>query len=346
MAGTEEKKKSSVTLFFAAFVVIAIIMFIANHKSSLENEIHLPFNNGIINLTSFKNFLIAVSLDEKIYILDWNNLSKEPQTGSVKSIQTAMLKENFIISLQKNPKSIVATNLKGDKKLKKIPLGTDKTPSLLGLNSSGNTIAVLLTKIQQPQEKNYYELRIVDFDHEITKQIINESTDATKISALAISNNGELAAITGENNGLGWITVINITKKQKVWEKTLPDSGLLWSIAFSRDDKSIFAGGDDNTLYIIDKNGAITAQLRPPGAKKKNNTPVTNITISPDGRLLAANFRHPFNVWKIANGKHVFSKHPDHKITSGVAFSPDSKYIATSDLRQGGTIKVWNLPQN
>jgi len=79
------KKRSPILLFFATFVFIVIIMFAANQRSPLVGEFHLPFNEGIKGLPTYKNFLMAISSDSKVFVLDWNELSKEPRTSSVES---------------------------------------------------------------------------------------------------------------------------------------------------------------------------------------------------------------------------------------------------------------------
>jgi WD40 repeat protein len=344
MGKTKNKNKSPLIFFLISLALIVIIMFNAKHKSILKNEIRMPFNNGISNITTHKNLLIAVSLDNKIYVCDWNNLSKEPQSGLVQSGQAALLKEDFVISLQKKPNAIVATNLKGDKKFKEIFLETSKTPTFLETNSQGNTIAVLLADSQQQPVQIYYELNTIELEAERVNQIANEKTDATKLYAMAISNNGQLVAIVGDKNGQGWIEVFNVKQKQKLLETTLPQSTPFLSVAFAKDDKTIFTGGRDSTLYKIKTDGELLTRLIPPNTEADNTQPVQHIAVSSDGRLVAANAGDFVNIWEIESGKNIFSRHPGHKITSGVVFSPDGRLLATSDLRQGETIKIWRIP--
>jgi WD40 repeat protein len=148
----------------------------------------------------------------------------------------------------------------------------------------------------------------------------------------------------GDKNGQGWLVVFNVKQKQKLLETILPQSGPFLSVSFSKDDKSIFTGGKDGTLYKLKTDGELLIRLSAPKTKEDTVQPVQNIAVSPDGRLVAANVGNPVNIWDSESGKNIFSKYPGHKITSGVAFSPDSRYIATSDLRQGGKIKVFRLP--
>jgi len=158
---------------------------------------------------------------------------------------------------------------------------------------------------------------------------------------MALSNNGDFVAIAGEKNKLGWLALIELKQKQKLWEKTLPDSTPFLSVAFSPENESIYAGDSSSTLYKLDYSGKVINRLRPPTAKKQSTAPVQNIAISSDGRFIAANFADNVNVWERESGKNIFSRHPGHKITSGVVLSPDGRFLATSDMRQGGTIRIW-----
>jgi WD40 repeat protein len=66
--------------------------------------------------------------------------------------------------------------------------------------------------------------------------------------------------------------------------------------------------------------------------------------VSPNGQRLAASVFGTVFVWDNKTGKMVFNKAPGHKLISSMAFSPDSGYLATSDMRQGGIIRVWRMP--
>jgi len=344
MSNQKTKKKSAVPFFLLCFLAIVIVMFIANRKSVLVKEIKLPFNNGIINLSTSRNFLVAAGLDNKIYVCEWDNLSKEPQVGFTKSPQVILLDNDFVVSIQKNPKAVVAVSLKESKKLKEISLTSDKIPQYLAANPQNNTVVVLLTETYEQQPiVTHYELLSIELETKRVSTIAIEKLNDGKLQALAVSNNGDFAAIVGEKNKLGWMALIKLKQKQKLWEKTLPDSTPFLSVAFSPENEFIYAGDSSSTLYKLDYSGKVIDYLRPPAAKKQSTAPVQNIAISSDGRFVAANFADYVNVWERESGKNIFSRHSGHKITSGVALSPDGQFLATSDVRQGGTIRIWRI---
>jgi len=338
------KKKSGALFFLLCFLAIVIVMFIANRKSVLVKEIKLPFNNGIINLSTSRNFLVAAGLDNKIYVCDWNNLSQEPKVAITKSPQAILLDNDFVVSLQKNPKAVVATSLKESRMLKVISLDSNKTPQHLTANLKNNTVVVLLAEnLEQQPIVTYYELLSIELETKRVSTITIEKLNDGKLQALTVSNNGDFAAIVGEKNKLGWMALIELKQRQKLLEKTLPESTPFLSVAFSPENEFIYAGDSSSTLYKLNYSGDIINRLKPPTAKKQSTAPVQNIAISSDGRFIAANFADNVNVWDRESGKNIFSRHPGHKITSGVALSPDGQFLATSDVRQGGTIRIWRI---
>jgi WD40 repeat protein len=343
MNKTKNKKYSSALFILISFVLIVLIMFFAKYKTILKKAIRIPFNAGITNITTSKNFLTAVALNNKIYVCDWDKLSKEALSCSIKSEQAALVDDDCVISLQKKPQALIATSLKDDKEIKEIFFASNYTPAFLNVNTQSNTITVLLTDSQQKSNSISYQLNTIDIKAGKVNHIADEKTDANNLTAMAVSNNGELVAIVGDKDGKGWIEVFNVKQKQKLSETILPQSGPFISVSFSKDDKSIFMGGRDGTLYKIKTDGKLLIQLMPPKSKEDGVQPVLNITVSPDGRLVAASVGNLVNIWDIESGKKIFSRHPGHKVTGGVAFSPDGRFIATSDLRQGGIIKIWKF---
>jgi WD40 repeat protein len=344
MKETKNKKYSSAIFFLVSLVLIVLIMFFAKYKTILKKEVRIPFNAGITNITTSKNFLTAVGLNNKIYVCDWDKLSKEALSCSIKSEQAALVDDDCIISLQKKPQALIATSLKDDKEIKEIFFASNYTPAFLNVNAQSNTIAVLLTDSQQKSNSISYQLNTIDIKAGKVNHIADEKTDANNLTAMAVSNNGELVAIVGDKNGKGWIEVFNVKQKQKLSETILPQSAPFISVSFSKDDKSIFTGGREGTLYKIKTDGKLLIRLMPPKSKKEDGVqPVLNITVSPDGRLVAANEGDFVNIWNAESGQNIFSRHPGHLITSGIAFSPDGRFLATSDLRQGGTIRIWKF---
>ncbi len=140
------KKKSPLFLFFAGFVLIVILMFVANRRSTLVEEVYLPFNEGIRGLSTCGNSLMAVSSDNKIFVWDWDELSKKPRTGSVESQQAILLEDDLVASLRlAGLSAIVLKDIKGDETHKEISIGSgSESKAYLCANSSRDVLAVIL----------------------------------------------------------------------------------------------------------------------------------------------------------------------------------------------------------
>jgi WD40 repeat protein len=66
--------------------------------------------------------------------------------------------------------------------------------------------------------------------------------------------------------------------------------------------------------------------------------------VSRDGNFVAAAVASTVYIWDTKTGKKLGSLGGGHKVMSSVAISPDSLLLATSDMRQGGKIKIQRIP--
>lgn len=343
----KNKKKSPVIFFLLAFLAILIII-VVNRKSFPVDEIHFPYNSGIANLSTCEKFLVAVSLDNQIYVWDWNDLAKRPQIGSVQSSQAALLKSDVVASVrQDSPKALVLTNLQGDKEYKEILVDSNNRHAYLGVNRNRSTVAVLLAETHDSRTAQAnYEVLLIDCDSGQIDPIVKvtEETNVGRLTNFAVSDDGEFIVAVGEKNDYGWIVLADVKQKRVVWEKQLPQPGNFDSVTFSLDGTACYVGGSDGTLYKIQTvSGKLLSQL--PTAEN-NQTRLNAVVVSPDGRLVATTVTQGVFVRDCKTGRKIFARSTGHKIASSLVFSPDSRFLATSDLRQGGIIKIWRMPED
>jgi WD40 repeat protein len=72
---------------------------------------------------------------------------------------------------------------------------------------------------------------------------------------------------------------------------------------------------------------------------------VLNLAFSPDGRFYVATIHPKVYILETATDRIVHQLAPADRLVSKVAFSPDNKFIATSDIRAGYPIKIWKFPE-
>jgi RND family efflux transporter MFP subunit len=117
-------------------------------------------------------------------------------------------------------------------------------------------------------------------------------------------------------------------------------TGLIWSLAYSPDGKTLASGSLDTTVKLWDiGTGQNTATF------DKNAGGASSVAFDPEGKLLAAGT--PFGqlkLWEVASGKPLFDvhAHPPRSNVYVLAFSPDGKLLASGS--QDFTVKLWEVP--
>ncbi len=350
----QSSKKKSPTLFFLiCFVVVLTMTIIANRQSVLVKEISIPLNSGISKLSTCGKFLLAVSLDNKAYIIKWDNLSNKYQTVPVQSDQTVLLNNGIIVSTEKyNARSIVLTSLNGDAKSRTITLDTGEGRAFLNIDRNQNTpIATIAQAKANQQNQTTFTFYLVDPNNNSTQYLFkaDAGVDINQWISVSASDDCKLISLCGEKQGRCWIALCDMKEKRIAWETELPTPALFYNCAFSPDSKLIFARGSDSAVYKFDSaTGRLEGRLIP---TKENNSTIKNqhtqsVQVSNDGRLIAAVVSSTVYIWDQNTGKKIFDRGPGHKLVSGMAFSPDSKFLATADMRQGGKIRIWQLPEH
>ncbi len=351
MDKSQEKTGSPILFFVAALAIIATVTLVANLRSPVAEELHFRLNNGVANLSTCDDRLMAVCNDSKIYLWDWWSLSKSPQAAQADCDQAVLLAGDVLLSVARgNPKAVVLTGLDDSKKHREIDLRPGNSRAVLAVSRNRNLAAIVLSRTDPTEPPTQlYEVLGVDAEGQTTDTIVSiDAPQRSRVKKATMSDDGAFIAMAGYHDKHGWLVVIDYRQGRLVWNKELSDMPEMQSCAFSVDGRILYARGSDSTLLKIDtESGQILARLLP--VKENRSTlrvqAVQTTTTSPDGRFVAATIGNCVYVWDCRNDKLVCSGGSGHKVISGIAFSPDSRYIATSDMRQGGTIKIWRVPK-
>jgi len=338
--------------FLAAIVAIIALMFVANSESALVRELHFALNNGVAYLSTSGHYLTAVCRDNKMYLWDWNDLSKKPVTTNVESDQAVLLDSGLVVSVKRSAaRAVVIANPDNDKARDEIPITTGNRRVSLAANNSGTMIAIMLSNTESKMNQQEYEVLSVDVQAKKVRQIAGFTENASRsfLKQIVVSSDGKFISLDGEKNGHGWLVLLNTVQKRVVWSNEIPNVRKIFAVVFSSDGKVLYARASDSALRIIDVENGIIRDKWP--AMKQNKSTfrcqhVQTVAASPDGHFVAAVVFSSCYVWDCTTGKMIFHKMPGHKLVSGLAFSPDSRLLATSDSRQGGTIKIWRMPKH
>jgi len=119
--------------------------------------------------------------------------------------------------------------------------------------------------------------------------------------------------------------------------------GIMESLAFTPDGQAL-VGPAGNGLWQWRLDGQAGQQFTVADGPARQGRIVLRPIVSPDGRLVAGVHGPAFNgprvvVWERATGKELCAVEADPKLTTALAFSPDSAMLAT--LGEAGDLVVW-----
>ncbi len=353
MDGHEKTKRSPVLFFLVAFAALGIVMIVVNRQSALEQELRFPFNNGIASLSTCTNLLVAAGLDDTIYVWDWNNLSAKPASSETQSHYALLLGPDKVISLrQRGLKAVVISNFSDGHQLKLLPIDSQGEVSHLTVSRQRTVAAFVVKKpTTDGDSAKVYELLSFTPDAQKIEKVIEFKTSRPndQLADLALSDDGKLAVVVGQKDNRAWIALADISEKRVVREADMPQPRLFHDSALSPDGRLIYVRGSDSTVYAFEvASGRVASRFAAfkDSSSEVESTSVQQVTVSPDGKLIAAIVSTYLCVWDSISGQKLLLRTPGHKIESGLAFSPDGRFVATSDMRQGGTIKIWRCPSH
>ncbi|MEG4200296.1 WD40 domain-containing protein [Microcoleus sp. Pol12A5] len=114
-------------------------------------------------------------------------------------------------------------------------------------------------------------------------------------------------------------------------------SSSVFSVAFSRDGKTLASASGDNTIKLWN-----LQTEKPIATLTGHSNPVSSVAISPDGTTLAsASDDHTIKLWNPQTGKPIATLTGHSNPVISVAISPDGKTLASGSADK--TIKLWNL---
>lgn len=346
MASQDRKKKNSILLFAAAFAGVMVLMFIANYRSALEYELRSP-ETGVKKFSTYGNQLIAISPNNDIYTFDWDSLSLGPKTGGVNAQKAAAMSGDRLLWIpQGMDNTLTVSNLKGDKELSRLSLDLDKKCKLLQTSQNGR-YAVMALAVEGPGK----QIQLATIASELTSIDPVETKsmeEGLKLYDIGISNDGTTVAAVGGNDK-GYLLVAGTNSSQIRWEQYVEDCNELNKVVISPDGQMVYASESGRWVYVFDTSTKkLVKRLEIDKYKTPENNPqtITCITLSCDGRLLAA-VSSPISqvwIWDSRTGEKVVTMKTGQFATSSIVFSPDSSLLAAADYTLN-PINVWRISE-
>src|SRR6266542_3189589 len=118
------------------------------------------------------------------------------------------------------------------------------------------------------------------------------------------------------------------------------NSGIVYSVAFSPDGKTLASGSGDNTIRLWDVGaGRLIRSLAGHGGA------VRSVAFSPDGKMIAsASEDKTIKLWQVSTGKYIRLFNGHTGCVYSVAFSPDGKTLASSSEEGNeSALRLWDV---
>jgi WD40 repeat protein len=343
------KKHKNIVVVVAILVGIMSIMIFSSFRSSLVRQLQGPIE-GTESIVAVNNKLSVISKDKHIYTWQWKDLAVWPVVAKPQAVIIAPIANDKIIyNSSVGSGKLIITNLKADKELATLSLPFGVECKKIKTSSSGK-FGIISMLSNEGVEKDRLKLAVFDSEFKNLSCVFQKdaSTEKFLINDFDITDDNSIFAGAGEKDK-AWVFAKAIKNEKVLWEKTFGEYGRFTSVKFSPDGKTLFAV--EKVRYIISLDSATGSTIKgyemstykTPANQKQN---ISCIAISPDGKILAAD-TEPGRIvwfWDIASGNKIGEIYASELTVSGMAFSPDSKYLATGCL-VSPEIKIWKVPQ-
>jgi WD40 repeat protein len=341
-------KRKIISGLIVVFVIFGI-MFWSNFNTKSVRQLQGP-HEGTDSVITVNDRLSVVSKNNHIYTWQWKDLAIWPVVAKPQAAIIAPVADDKIIyNASTGTRKLIITDLKADKELADLSLPYGVECKKIKASDNGGFIAASVLFDEGP-EKNWLKIAVFDSNSKDLSFVFQKDTkvDDFTLYDFAVTNDGRLLAGAGKKDK-AWIFATDVKNKNILWEKSFDEYSQFTFLAFSPDGKTLYVS--EKVRYIISLDSATGKTIRvyeiplynTPAHQKQN---ISCMAVSPDGKILAADTEPACTVWywDINTGKKIISFHASEFTVSDIAFSPDSKYLATGCLVLP-EIKIWKVPQ-
>lgn len=343
------KKNRNTIIVAVVIIILVLLMFYANSNSDLVRRINGP-TEGTDSVLTIGDKLQVISKENKVFTWQWNDLKIWPTVAKTQAIViTPYANDKIIYNPSNNSVKLILTNLKADKEISSISLPYSAECKAIKTSQNGK-FGILSVDFKEGTQKGLLKLGVFNENSKEPSFVFQKDTNTENFAIydFTITNNGQMLAGAGEK-GKAWVFVSDVNSQSILWEKTFDKYGKFTCVEFSPDGKMLFVAEKVRHILTLD---AATGELikefvmdeyQTPSNQKQN---ISCIDISPEGKTLAVD-TEPAGVvwfWDIASGNKIDEIYASELTVSDIAFSPDSKFLATGCL-VSPEIKIWKVPQ-
>lgn len=341
-------KNRSYLFFFLAILTVSILMFAVQWNKRRTPSLIVPQNRGISELFTLDSRLAAVFQDGRTCVWDWSVLEIKQADFTVGSGRVIPLAGARLAAAGRlgDRRVLSVYDLDTARKIKDLTVGWEDQDVYLRVSHDRN-LTTVIRRTPESTNQMKYEFLIVDIGAEILRPAVLRTLDADSqvLRDFAVSDAGILVAV-GADGGKARLLAMDLNTGQNLWDKTWPDAEELTTVAIAFDGQTVWTGDrGGNLLAASADDGSLQHKLSllRPGETRQvtNDFSVLNLVFSPDGRWLGCTVAPVAYAVDAESGR--IQRFEGHKVVSKVAFSPDSRKLATSDLRADGAIRIRTL---
>ncbi|MBU1259555.1 MAG: hypothetical protein KJ757_00485 [Planctomycetes bacterium] len=342
--------KKNRNLIIAIVIIIPILlMFYADSKSNFVRQLQGP-TESTDRVVTVGDRLFVISKENNIYTWQWKDLSIWPVAAKPQArVAVPIADDKIIYNPSTNLERLIVTNLKADKELTSLSLPYGAECKTIKTSQNGK-FGIVSVNFKEGTQKGRFKLGLFDSEFKELSFVFQKDTsiDESVLYDFTVTNDGSFLAGAGGGNH-AWLFVSDVKNETILWGKEFDKYSRFTRAGFSPDGKLLFIAEKIRHILAFD---AATGQLlrtfvmdeyQTPANQKQN---ISCIVVSPNGKILAAD-TEPAGVvwfWDISTGQKIGQIPASNLTVSDIAFSPDSKYLATGCL-VSPEIKIWKVPQ-
>lgn len=334
--------KSRIVHLVLVIVLVQGIILYLNHRRQDRIILKIPNNRGIEELWTRDHQLIASEMGWGFHLFDWSNFQAARRDIAAAFSPSVLLPDERILSV-KDKHGLVLENSPG--RTLWLPLDGRPAETLLATDLTCSTIILACQYLSDQTAE--YRFQRVDLNQDILLNIteLRGGRDFL-LRRICVADTQDRLILAGTKDQQAYLALVDLSASYLLWEKIYPQEREFYSVCFLDSPPWIFAGSRDGNVCQIDAaDGQIlkTLHLVPPRREQTKLRTIQRVVLSPDRTMLAASCDPSFFLVDVQTGALLKKQGVSHKIISGLAFSPDGRYLATSDIRGSGIVEIFDL---
>ena len=345
-------KNSGWKIFLVGFLIIAALMVISNWRTRKGLSLTVANNKGTSCLQTVDTSLVVVFQDGQVCVWDWKDLSKPCQQFKVFSDRAVFFAGNKLgATVQTAAGSTLLTvyDLSNGKKQREIRVGSTSDEVWPAVSPDRKLILIARQVSVGGKERFEYEFMRLDLENEILSPpaVVSIAQPAESIVDFAVTDDGRVIA-GGIKEGKGRLLALSLDSGRILWERSYDDTKEFCSVFIYPANAAVYAGNRDGALYRValdtgEMQKKITLLREGETRTVTNDVSVLNLSGDKKGQYIAATIT-PVSYIIDARSDTLYHRWSTaHRLSSKIVFSPDNQYVATSDIRAGWPIDIWDL---